>query len=224
MRFKTIWTKATLAAVSEAAANVRLFTLIPEEGLLPFSAGAHIDVSVLIQGRPAVRSYSLVGQYNREGAYQIAVKRLPDSRGGSLYMWSLKPGAGLSISQPKNQFQLTFSRPHTVLLAGGIGITPIYGMAQELLQKKAAFQVYYAGGNRQEMPFVQELSRQLGTRLSLHISDEGSRLDVARLVSSLPPQAQLYVCGPLRLLDAVRRQWHGRQLPPGDLRLSLIHI
>lgn len=218
MRYKTIWTKATVTQISQAAPDVRLFTLIPDEGIHPFSAGAHIDVTVFIQEMPEIRSYSLVGLYKRGGNYQIAVKRLADSRGGSVYMWSLNPGTRLSISQPKNQFQLAFSRPYTTLLAGGIGITPIVGMARELQQKGMDFQVHYAGRRRREMPFVPELSQQLGSRLSLHISDEGSRLEVARLVAELPPQTQLYVCGPLPLLDAVRHHWHGRQLPAGDLR------
>ena len=218
MRFKTIWTDAKVIEVADVAANVRLITLQPTEGAQRFSAGAHIDVSVLVNDLPEVRSYSLVGTYSLGGSYQIAVKRLTDSRGGSNYMWSLALGARLSISQPKNQFQLTFLRPYYTLLAGGIGITPIYGMVQELLQKGADFHLYYAGSSRAEMPFVDELHQQLGDRVSFHISDEGTRLDIERLIANVEESTQMYVCGPMRMLDAVRAGWNGRNLPPGDLR------
>jgi vanillate O-demethylase ferredoxin subunit len=198
---------------------VRLFELEPETGAQPYSAGAHIDVSVLVKGFPEIRSYSLVGRYAQaDGRYRLGIKRLPASRGGSAYMWSLVPGMQLTISQPKNQFQLTFGRPFYTLLAGGIGITPIYGMALELAQKGANFRLLYAGASRSEMPFLDDLQAQLGQHLSVFASDEGQRVNVAQLVANMEADTQLYVCGPLSMLDAVRHAWCERDLPVGDLR------
>jgi len=219
MRFKNVWTQARVVKVKDVAANVRLFELEPEAGVQPYSAGAHIDVTVVINNLPEVRSYSLVGTYiQAEGRYRIGVKRLPASRGGSTYMWSLVPGAQLTISQPKNQFQLTFGRPFYTLLAGGIGITPIYGMALELIQRGANVCLLYAGSSRREMPFLDELTACLGQRLSVFVSDEGQRVNVSQVVGSIEPGTQLYVCGPLSMLDAVCHVWHEQGLPVGDLR------
>lgn len=219
MRFKNVWTQAKVVKIMDVAANVRLFELEPETGAQPYSAGAHIDLSVLVNGFPEIRSYSLVGRYAQaDGRYRIGVKRLPASRGGSTYMWSLAPGAQLTISQPKNQFQLTFERPYYTLLAGGIGITPIYGMVLELAQKGADFHLLYAGSSRQEMPFLDELTARLGQRLSVFTSDEGQRVNVVQVVNNIEVGTQLYVCGPLRMLDAVRHAWQARGLPVGDLR------
>lgn len=219
MRFKNVWTQAKVVKITDVAANVRLFELEPENGTRPYAAGAHIDVTVLINGLPKVRSYSLVGRYvQAEGRYRIAVKRLPASRGGSAYMWSLAPRARLTTSQPKNQFQLTFGRPFYTLLVGGIGITPMYGMALELAEKKANFRLLYAGSSRCEMPFLAELHARLGQRLSVFASDEGQRVNVTTVVEDIEAGTQLYVCGPMSMLDAARHAWHERGLPMGDLR------
>lgn len=133
-------------------------------------------------------------------------------------MWSLASGARLTISQPKNQFQLTFGRPYYTLLAGGIGITPIYGMALELAQKGAHFRLLYAGSSRGEMPFLEELTACLGQRLAIFASDEHQRVNVTEVVDSIEAGTQLYVCGPLSMLEGVRQAWQARGLPVGDLR------
>jgi len=219
MRFKNVWTQARVINITDVAANVRLFELEPEKGAIPYSVGAHIDVSVLINGLSTIRSYSLVGGYTQaDGRYCIGVKRLPASRGGSTFMWSLTPGAQLTVSQPKNQFQLTYGRPFYTLLAGGIGITPLYGMALELARNGANFHLLYAGSSRCEMPFLDNLRSILGQRLSVFVSDEGQRVDVTEVVSNIEAGTQLYVCGPLSMLDAVRHAWQERDLPVGDLR------
>ena len=109
MRFRNVWNDGTVVAARDVAANVRLIELEPAHGGEPYTAGAHIDVSVLSDGRPELRSYSLVGVHAPGEPYRIAVKRLAASRGGSAYMWSLAPGARLAISQPQNHFPLPVS-------------------------------------------------------------------------------------------------------------------
>jgi vanillate O-demethylase ferredoxin subunit len=216
MRYSTVWTDAAVTKITDVAAKVRLFDIEP--GAIPFRAGAHLDVSVMIHDAPEIRSYSLVGVYQAKKPYRIAVKRLLSSRGGSDYMWSLKPGARLSISQPKNHFEMTFGRESYLLIAGGIGITPIYGMALELSQRGAEFHLLYAASCRAEMPFLDELQQKLGARLSIFPSDEGQRIDIPRVVGGISAGTQIYICAPLRMLDAVRAAWNARGLPEADLR------
>lgn len=218
MRFKNVWTTAKIISARDVAENVRLIELEPETGVQPYNAGAHLDVIVFIDDLPHIRHYSLVGPYAADSPYRIAVKRLSASRGGSEYMWRLANGAQLSISQPKNQFQLTFGYEQYVLIAGGIGITPIYGMALELAAKNADFRVLYAGSSRREMPFIDKLEKHIGNRLSIFASDEGRRIDVEGEITALTEGIQLYVCAPMRMLDDVRRVWHEQERSPGDLR------
>src|SRR5918995_4875346 len=164
MRDATEWRSARLRAVRDLTADIRLFAIEPEGAFVPPTPGSHMDVAVRIGERPDVRSYTIVGPCT-DGLYRIAVKRLPDSRGGSLYMWSLSSGAQLSISTPGNHFDLSLGRPEYLLLAGGIGITPIYTMALALAHAGASFRVLYACRSRQDMALADDMRVQVGDRL-----------------------------------------------------------
>src|SRR5689334_4190354 len=114
------------------SADVRSFELVAADGgpLQPFEAGAHIDVSL---GDGLVRQYSLINTTDADGSYRIAVKLEPNSRGGSARMHRLAEGHALTVSLPRNNFPLDPGAGHSVLLAGGIGITPLLGMAYRLM-------------------------------------------------------------------------------------------
>jgi len=198
---------ARVRTVQTAAAGVRSFDIVPEGGARTYAPGSHINVSVLISDEPDVRSYSLVGRLPVNGAYRIAVKRLPDSRGGSAYMSTLQPGAHLMITEPASHFELQFGHPEYLLLAGGIGITPLVGMAEALNRGSAPFRLAYAGRSRSEMPFVEQLAAMLGERLDLFVSDEGRRVDLLTEIGQLHPDGELYVCGPVRMRNAAFRAW-----------------
>ena len=135
MRYRNTWMEATVVRTQQVAANVMQLQIAPEKGTEKFTVGSHLDVSVLINDIPEIRSYSLVGSYDPKAPYTIAVKRLPQSRGGSQYMWRLKEGSKIRISQPTNHFELGFGAQNYLLIAGGIGITPIVGMAQQLAHR-----------------------------------------------------------------------------------------
>ena len=120
------------------APAIREFVLRPEgTACETYAVGSHVNVGVLIDGRPETRSYSLVGECSADG-YRIAVRRAPDSRGGSRYMWSLKPGARIEVSTPASLFEIDWTRKSYCLIAGGIGITPIVGIAGALMRRNAA--------------------------------------------------------------------------------------
>ena len=208
MRYRNSWENAVITNTELVANNVRKIELQPESGVKKFTVGAHIDVSVLINGVTEIRSYSLVGQYNPEVPYCISVKRLSASRGGSKYMWSLIKGSRVKISQPTNHFVLSYTTNDYLLIAGGIGITPIIGMAEKLSTREDVnVRLLYLGRNEAEMPYIKRLQELLGDRLELHYSDEKGYYDTNKLTDLVQSHTQVYLCGPLVLMNNIRKVW-----------------
>lgn len=215
------WTPARVAAVHQLTPGVRMIEIEPVgQPASRYPPGSHLDVHVTVDGQEDTRSYSLVGAEPVEGRFRIAVKRLPASRGGSVFMHALQPGADLSIAGPASHFELRYGAPEYLLVAGGIGITPIVGMANLLDRAGAPFRLHYAGRRREDMPFLDELWRRLGDRLRLHVSEEGTRLDVASVFTGLHQDAEVYLCGPLRLQEAARAAWRQQGRDPTNLRFE----
>src|SRR5918997_4867527 len=195
MRDATEWRSARLRAVRDLTADIRLFSIEPEGEFVPPTPGSHMDVAVRIGERPDVRSYSIVGPCS-DGVYRIAVKLLPDSRGGSAYMHGLRPGARLTISEPGNHFELARGRPEYLLLAGGIGITPIYTMALALAERGAEFRLLYACRRRQDLAFADALRERIGDRLQVFLDEEGGRVDLPAEIARLAPGGGFYLRRP----------------------------
>jgi ferredoxin-NADP reductase len=210
------WEPARVRAVRDVAARVRAIELEPD-GCGPYPPGSHIDIRL---GHDDVRSYSVVGARPVDGAYRVAVKRLPDSRGGSRYMHSLSPGDTLQITRPASHFELRFGAPEYLLIAGGIGVTPLLGMAERLVAAGAEVRMLYAGHARAEMPFLDELRELLGDRLTPHVTEEGTRMEAARAFDELGEDADVYLCGPHRLQEAIRAAWREAERPPTNLRFE----
>jgi vanillate O-demethylase ferredoxin subunit len=193
--------------VRDVAVDVRMVEIEPEGSARPYPTGAHLDISVVVDDLPDIRSYSLVGERPVDGAYRIAIKDVPDSRGGSRFVRALEAGAEIDVSEPQSHFELQYGRPEYLLIAGGIGITPIVGMAQALERHGRPYRLLYAGRTREQMPFVDELAELLGDKLELFVSAHGRRLDIGSEIERLDETGELYVCGPLRLRDAVQQAW-----------------
>ncbi len=219
MRNNQDWHPANVRAHRDLSATVREFEIRPEGGVKPWSVGSHLDVRVEVDGREETRSYSLVGVPG-DDAYRIAVKRAQPSRGGSRFMWGLETGSELSIGEPNNHFELSFNAPQFLLVAGGIGITPIVGMAQMLAARGANVQMRYAVRSAAELVYGDRLRQTLGDRLKTFCSDAGERLDIAAEIAALAPRAQLLACGPITLLDALREAWATAGRPAADLRFE----
>ncbi|MES5486829.1 PDR/VanB family oxidoreductase [Bradyrhizobium sp. INPA03-11B] len=218
MRFIETWTSATLLATRDLTPGIREFLLRPDGFAgAPYPVGSHIDVGVTIDGQPQTRSYSLVGEVDPQG-FRIAVRRAPDSRGGSHYMWSLGPGARLNITLPTSLVQLDWTRRQFCLNAGGIGITPIVGAAQVLARRDAGVTLHYAVRTRSDAAYLDRLERLLGDRLIVHAGDEDKRLDLEGVFANLPQGTMTLFCGPMRMLDAARRAWEASGHPMIDLR------
>lgn len=193
------------------------------EGDLPaFSAGAHIDVEVPVPGGAVTRQYSLCNDPAETHRYVIGVGRDAAGRGGSLWLCDRAAvGDRLRVSAPRNHFPLVETASHSVLVAGGIGITPIAAMAARAHASGMDYTLHYSGRRRSCMAFADELAVLHGTRLHLHVADEGGRADYATLFAEVRHDTRIYACGPQRLLDALGR---AVQAWPGDtLRVEHFH-
>jgi vanillate O-demethylase ferredoxin subunit len=219
VRLQQLWTEAVVVEAGALTPSVRGVAVQPSDGTRDYTPGSHILIEIPTS-RPSTRCYSLVGAHRPGLPYRIAVRRHAHSRGGSHYVWSLEKGDRVRIGHPQNLFELNRRAPAQLLVAGGIGITPLVGMAQALAESRASFELLYCGSNRKEMPFVGELRELLGQRLRLFVSGEGQRLSFDSAIASLPPDGELYVCGPPRMLDAATRAWQAAGRAPARLRFE----
>lgn len=188
------------------AQDICSLVLEPVGGQLPpFTAGAHIDVH--LPGNGLVRQYSLCNSPSEVGRYVIAVLRDAASRGGSQAVHELvQEGAELQISAPRNHFPLAEDAPHHLLLAGGIGVTPLLAMAETLSAQGSSFELHYATRSRDRMAFIDRISGSAyANRAHFHFDDgpPEQRLNIAALLKQAPTDTHLYVCGPQGFMDAV---------------------
>lgn len=220
MRNPLQWHPAAVRAHRDLSPTVREFEIRPEGGVRPWTVGSHLNVQVMIDGRAETRSYSLVGLPGDAEVHRIAVKLAAPSRGGSRHMWSLETGAELNVGEPNNHFELPLTAKQYLLVAGGIGITPIVGMAQMLSARGADVRMLYAARSAAEFALKDVLDSALGARLQTFADDAGQRIAFADEIARLHPDALLLMCGPLPMLDAVRAAWAQTSRPPANLRFE----
>ncbi len=220
MSEREIRAAARVARCDDLAPDIRLFEIEPENGTEPWRPGAHIGVRVQCGGRSEVRHYSLLDLGQDDGRYRIAVKRMDGGLGGSRYMWSLAAGDAIGITGPRDEFGLGLDAPACVMLAGGIGVTPLLSMARQVVRRGTPIEFRYAVRSRAEAVFADLLREWLGDALHLHVSSEGSRLDVARMIAASRADAELYVCGPVGMLETARAAWRAGGRPAANLRFE----
>ncbi|MDD3677434.1 PDR/VanB family oxidoreductase [Thauera propionica] len=188
------------------ATDIATFELVDAQGdaLPPFSAGAHIDVHL---PNGLVRQYSLCNDSAETHRYLIGVLRDPASRGGSLAMHDLvNEGDILQISAPKNHFPLAHEARRSLLLAGGIGITPILCMAERLAISGAEFDLHYCTRSPARTAFRNRIRGSAFTsRVHFHFDDgdAAQKLDIAATLDKVEDGTHLYVCGPKGFMNAV---------------------
>jgi ferredoxin-NADP reductase len=198
-----------LLEVTEVRAEtpqIRSLQLAPQHGALPpWGAGAHVKIR-LPDGDE--RSYSLIDATGDGSAmaqpqtYRLGVRLEEASKGGSKFMHALTVGEAVQVSLPNNNFALEPANAQVVLLAGGIGVTPIISMATALAAEDRDFRLIYAGRSRQQLAFLSEIERIAGPRLEVHTDDTAGLFDVRGLMTSLTGNQPLYLCGPTPMLDA----------------------
>jgi vanillate O-demethylase ferredoxin subunit len=212
---------ATVVALRDLSPTVREITLRPAGGAPPWSLGSHIRVQVTHgDGRPDERCYSLVGAPVPGADWRIAVKRADPGRGGSAFMWRLQPGDTVPVQPPHNHFELPANPHQTLLVAGGIGITPLLGMALVLAARKRPLAMRYSARSAAELVYADELAAALGPALRTYSGGEGESLDLDAEIAALHPQGQLLVCGPVPLLHAAQAAWARSGRPPQRLRFE----
>jgi len=196
-------------SVRDEAKGIKSYELVSANGALlpPYEPGAHINLHL---DNSLVRSYSLTRPMPSGGAktYGIAVNLDTQSRGGSVHIYQkVLAGMSLKIEAPRNHFPLIDTTCTSVLIAGGIGITPIWCMAQSLSALGRHWVLHYACRKRDVAAYAQEIEHMSSSghgEFHLWADDEhgGMPLDLATVVSSAPKDAHFYCCGPIPMIDA----------------------
>lgn len=204
-----------VTAVDVVAQDVVALSLArPDGGSLPdWTPGAHID---LVLGEGLVRQYSLCGRTEDTDRWRVAVLKTGDSRGGSESVHALARGASITVRGPRNHFPVVASQRY-VFIAGGIGITPIMTMIEEVDAAGADWELHYGGRRRGSMAFLDELARY-GDRVHLVPEEELGLLDLDAIIGVPRSRTLVYACGPEPLLTAVEQRcaaW-----PTGSLHLE----
>ena len=215
-----------VSGVRRLTEQVREFVLTPAAGVrLPaFDAGAHVVLHLDTAGGPLLRHYSLVGGDTTQGdgqhAYRIAVQRSRRLRGSAFLHDHVVVGTRLAVSHPRNHFSLDRRDTHSLLIAGGIGITPILSMARSLALRKRPFALVYAGRAPQDMAYLSEVRSLAGATVQVHCSTEhgGARLDLHALLAAQPAGTTTYVCGPATLIAATRAAAKALSWEPARVR------
>jgi len=193
-----------IAEAKDITDRVKLFTLTRVDGDLPgYTAGAHLDFDL---GDIGTRSYSLVDfvpTVATPGAYHIAVQAEPDGDGGSLAMHNLAIGDTVEAGDPKNSFELHTSDAPALLIAGGIGVTPIISFATELERRGAPFSFHYAARSRDVCAFAAQLNERFSDAVTFWFDDD-EMIDVTALLRDAPKNTHIFCCGPKGMIDAVR--------------------
>jgi len=194
-----------IRSITYLAERINGYELVDPNGhdLAPFEAGAHISVRL---GEELVRDFSLWNDPAERWRYCIAVLR--EGRASSQLHEGVRVGDLVEGSMPRNNFPLAAGAERHLLIAGGIGITPIMAMVAELRRRRADFRVHYCTRSPEETAFLDDLAvlAALG-RVQFHHDggDPAKGLDIAALLREPPPGTHLYYCGPVGLMDAVAR-------------------
>ena len=213
-----------ISGVRQLTPRVRAFELRDPNGadLPAVEAGSHLQFPMqLPDGTTTIRHYSICSNPARRDAYEIAVLREDEGGGGSLAVHAqFSIGRHLHCELPQNHFRLHDDDRPAVLIAGGIGITPIKAMAQALKARGTDMQMHYTGRSLQEMAFRDRLVREFGNELAIYSSANAERLDIEQVLFTAPDNAIVYVCGPGRLIDAVVDVAAKLNFDPGRIRFE----
>jgi vanillate O-demethylase ferredoxin subunit len=197
----------------EEARDICGFEFVSDDGapLPAFSAGSHIDVHL---PGGLVRQYSLCNNPASTDRYQIAVLRDAGGRGGSRAIHDqVGQGDAVQISAPRNHFPISHDAAHHLLLAGGIGVTPILCMAERLCASDASFAMHYCARSVDRTAFVERISRSaFRDRVHFHFDggEPAQRFDLASTLAEAPDGTHLYVCGPRGFMEAVLAEARAR--------------
>ncbi|WP_261385675.1 PDR/VanB family oxidoreductase [Tateyamaria omphalii] len=200
-------TALRLTEIVDETPRIRVFRFQSADGarLPAYEAGAHVEFDLGVAGQ---RSYSLIDWPNSQTGprqdYVVAVQREDEGAGGSKAMHALDVGAVVDASAPANDFPLDVTDAPVLLLAGGIGITPMISMATALSKTTRCFALHYTGRSAAAMGFVSALTTAFKEQTVFHF-DDVEPLDLDDLMTTQPQNTALYICGPSGMISAARR-------------------
>lgn len=198
--------QARIRSIRWEADHILGFRLEPLRGssFPSFTPGAHVEVTL----QPGLkRSYSLLNDPAKPDVYEIGVQLDPESRGGSQYIhehW--RPGQVTDVSEPRNLFPLKEDAGHSILIAGGIGITPMLSMMARLEGLGRSWEMHYAVRSRNRAAFLEQLEGLHNVQVTIDDEPDTPRLDLKGLIASAPVDSHVYCCGPSGMLTAFREQ------------------
>ncbi|WP_321793659.1 PDR/VanB family oxidoreductase [Burkholderia pyrrocinia] len=206
--------------------TIRRLLLASADGspLPSFDAGAHIGLHVPIGGRTQRRAYSLVNATGHASHYEIAVQLEPAGSGGSSWVHGLATGAELDVNAPRNDFPLHPDAASYLLIAGGIGITPILSMARALCAACKTYALHYAAREARLMAYHDEVAAMPGATCWLDGGDPREGMPLAATIGAPVPGRHLYVCGPRGLIDAALAQAEALGWPAAQLHSELFAV
>lgn len=194
------------------------------KALPSIEAGSHIDVHL---PNGMVRQYSLCQNPSQKGLFRLGILRDPKSRGGSVSAFDdLKDGMQIQVSEPKNLFPLVKAK-HSVLIGGGIGITPLITMAYQLAQEGASFELHYCGSSPETCAFVDEIKNgTLATFTQFHFKSEGaSHRDFFQdAIQNIDPDSHIYTCGPNGFMDWVINLATSQNFPTDQIHKEYFQV
>lgn len=212
----TIDMRLTAIVYGGDGTNLFEFKTLDGRDVPPFSAGAHVDVNL---PNGTVRQYSIASSQADRARYLLGVKLDAQGRGGSRFLHEqVRAGHVLKIGLPRNNFPLNEEAPSSVLIAGGIGVTPMLCMVDRLKTLGRDFRLHYAVRVRAEALLAHVDEGDARVHLHVDAEQEGRLLDVAAIVAAAPADAELYCCGPAPMLAAFEAACATR--PPARVHLE----
>jgi vanillate O-demethylase ferredoxin subunit len=194
---------AHLRTIRWEAEGINSYRLEPVDGQFPPApAGSHIDVRL---PTGLTRSYSLVQDSDATDHYEIAVQHAVDGRGGSRHIHEVwRVGELVEIGEPRNNFPLFEDAPHTIFIAGGIGITPILPMMTRLEALDRSWSLHFAASERSRAAYLHRIADRANVHLSIGNEPATGRLDMPALIGSMTAGDHIYCCGPMRMIAAFK--------------------
>ena len=213
-----------VSGMKQLTPNIRGFELSSQTGkqLPEVEAGSHIRLPLRDDaGALTDREYSITRQSADLTTIEVAIALDKEGRGGSCAIHAnYQLGTLINTDWPVNQFALHKDNRPSLLIAGGIGITPIRAMATALLAENRTFKLHYTGKARQEMAFIAEMEQQLAHRLSAQYTGTGTRLNIEALLSEARVDTVIYVCGPTGLIRDVADTAKRLGIEPGRIQFE----
>jgi vanillate O-demethylase ferredoxin subunit len=213
-------------AIDALTPAVRRLLLVPADGtsLPSFEAGAHIGLHVPIGERSERRAYSLVNATDHARHYEIAVQLEPSGSGGSQWVHRLEAGAEFDVAAPRNDFPLDLAAQSYLLIAGGIGITPILSMARVLDAAGKAYALHYAARDAATMAYRDEVAALCAATCWFDGGDPRQGMPLAATIGAPQTGRHLYVCGPAAMIESVLTQARALGWPDASLHSEFFAV